>query len=85
MSVPEFLSGLTAFDAEIEERRKKAAADNAVLRYVASIKEGGFSGDMLGSARVFCFSSTLSEAGCISAFTFSFSCFRLFNVPPSPP
>merc|ERR1711934_1341148 len=42
VSVPEFLSGLTAFDAEIEERRKKAAADNAVLRYVASIKEGSY-------------------------------------------
>jgi hypothetical protein len=43
VSVPEFLEGLTAFDDEIEARRKEAAAQGAVLRYVASMKEGGFS------------------------------------------
>jgi hypothetical protein len=42
VSVPEFLEGLTAFDDEIEARRQEAAAQDAVLRYVASVKEGGF-------------------------------------------
>lgn len=40
VSVPEFLEGLTAFDDEIEARRQEAAAQDAVLRYVASVKEG---------------------------------------------
>lgn len=35
VSIPDFLSGLTAYDAEIRKRQEEAAGSNCVLRYVA--------------------------------------------------